>query len=57
MDPKLLANYEAQPRPATFLRDAPVPKTPRPLWPLLVYAALLGFAATGCIATLLNHIT
>lgn len=58
MDPKLLEHYvPRKPAPAMFIRETPVARTRRPTWPLVLYSVLLGVAMTGCIASLLVHLS
>jgi hypothetical protein len=45
MDPELTRHYRAAQRDPVFTRTAPMPRPPaRPLWPYLIYAAVLGAA-------------
>lgn len=53
MDRNLLAKYRAPQRPPVFLAARPATRTKRPLWPLLVYAILVGFAVVGCAVIIL----
>lgn len=58
MDPKLLARYRSAQRSPVFLAGRPATKRPdRRFYALLIYAALLGFAVTGCAVITINGIS
>lgn len=65
MDPKILKHYhgpQAEPlilsnnRAALLKSVEGAPAKQRPVWPVVVYGALLGFITVMCIVTLLHHL-
>lgn len=45
MDPEILKHYHAPQRDPVFTAERPVVRTaPRPFWPYVIYAAVLGAA-------------